>query len=165
MCMLMSLYVSDFHVACICNGDQVHLCRCKIPSPAHFNQRLCVWPITGQSQAATSQPYATSTLPRDSRQLRDGGIIQRAQSCIVQTGPPASPIGRSTRRIGKTKKELYAAELSSSPPHRHTGEDFSRTASSTSPPKHSTHISSGSAFYSRIIEQQVEKLHVNNLDR
>jgi len=154
---------------CIYMCGKVYFADQNSISSADFNQRLCLWPITGQPQTATSQSHISSTSPRHSIQLTDGGIIQRAQSCITRTEPPSSRIARSTRPTSKTTRELYAAELSSSPPHRLTGQDFSRTASSgcnsTSTPKRSTHISSGSAFYSRIIEQQVERLHVSNLAR
>jgi len=134
---------------------------------------LCLGPNTGQSPAraatAPSQSHNSSTSLRRGRQLRDGGIIQRAQSCITPTGPPSSPISNSTSLTVKNIRHLHAAELSLSPPRRQSGEDFSRAASSgrcsTSPHKHSIHISSGSAFYSKIIKQQVEKHHVDNLAR
>ena len=160
----MLMYMSDFCGAYICKGEKVFMPMQISISCAYFCHAFL---ITGQPQTATvpSQSHSSSTSPRHSRQLRNGGIIQRAQSCIT----PSSPVGRSTRPTGKNTRELHAAELSLSQPRRQSGEDFSRAASSgrrsTSPPKRSTHISSGSAFYSRIIEQQVGKLHVNNLAR
>jgi len=135
--------------------------------PAYFCHAVFV---TGKPPATTAQSQSHNIIsPRHSKQLRDGGVIQRAQSCITRTRPPSSPVSMSTRPTCKTTKDLHAAEFSLCAPRRQSGEDFSRAASSgrrsTSPSKRSTHISSGSAFYSKIIEQQVEKHHVDNLSR
>ena len=161
--------MSDFCGACICNGERFIHADAKFVITCLLLP-CCVWPNTGQSPAraatAPSQSHNSSTSLQRGRQPRDEGIIQR---CITPTGPPSSPIIKSTRLTGKNTRDLHAAELSLSPPRRQSGEDFSRAASSgrrsTSPHKRSTHISSGSAFYSKIIEQQVEKHHVDNLSR